>query len=80
MLDGVPPRVSGKLNPSFPWTRSVYNVVKTTKLSAGAAGDKALISLFKGKTSAVCTAKATIQLYGFALNTNCGAITLKAKQ
>jgi len=52
-------------------TRSVYNVVPTNQLG----GTSVTQQVFGGSSSLVCQNVATIQQYGFATNSNCGATT-----
>lgn len=54
-------------------TREVYNVVSTAALGTNTT----LANTFSGATSSVCTNAATIQLYGFAVDPNCGSTQLK---
>ncbi|MEV7683012.1 substrate-binding domain-containing protein [Streptomyces sp. NPDC088341] len=73
-LEGVAPRVSGRLNTAFPFTRDVYNVVRTAELTGGPTPDPDLISTFAGPTSTVCAQANLIQAYGFAtLGSACGS-------
>ncbi|MGW0858924.1 substrate-binding domain-containing protein [Streptomyces sp. NPDC002690] len=60
------------LNTGFTFTRDVYNVVPTAKLT-----DATIASTFVGSTSKVCAAGSTITSYGFgSLGTACGATTI----
>ena len=58
---------SVQLNPNFPVSRLVYNVVETRALTTGtpSASDTAVRAAFSGSTSAVCSAGAQIRQYGF---------------
>jgi len=70
-----------EINPVFPVTRTVYNVVQTSRLStAGVAADTLLQATFKGAGSSVCTATATIKAYGFNTVSNCGDTTTAANK
>ncbi|MEU9858844.1 substrate-binding domain-containing protein [Streptomyces sp. NPDC047974] len=73
----IAPRNADKtLNLSFPFTRDVYNVVPTAKLT-----NATIASTFVGSTSKVCAAGTTIATYGFgALGANCGTTTLKGER
>ncbi|GHA67323.1 substrate-binding domain-containing protein [Streptomyces termitum] len=73
----VAPRNADKtLNLSFPFTRDVYNVVPTAKLT-----NATIASTFVGSSSKVCAAATTITAYGFGtLGTNCGATLLKGER
>jgi hypothetical protein len=71
----VPPVENGVLNPDFPMTRLVYNVVQTSRLSGTSPADVLLQQTFAGKGSAVCQASATITAYGFGTIANCGNTT-----
>jgi ABC-type phosphate transport system substrate-binding protein len=61
------------MNPSFPVTRQVFNVVSATR----ATSDSAIISTFVGGSSAVCSQSALIQAFGFSTISNCGDTTLQ---
>ncbi|MFF9148839.1 hypothetical protein ACF1BN_28685 [Streptomyces sp. NPDC014861] len=64
------------LNLAFPFTRDVYNVVPTPKLT-----NATIASTFVGSTSKVCAAGTTIANYGFGtLGANCGTTTLKGER
>ena len=63
------------LNTSFPVTRSVYNVVQTSRLT-----DPAIAAAFVGSTSSVCSNAALISKYGFAPLTGAACGTTTAKQ
>ncbi|MFC9703703.1 substrate-binding domain-containing protein [Streptomyces sp. NPDC056943] len=73
----VAPRNADKsLNLSFPFTRDVYNVVPTSKLT-----NATIASTFVGSTSKVCAAGTTIANYGFGtLGAGCGATTLTGER
>ncbi|MEU8879679.1 MULTISPECIES: substrate-binding domain-containing protein [Streptomyces] len=73
----VAPRNADKtLNLAFPFTRDVYNVVPTPKLT-----NATIASTFVGSTSKVCAAGTTIANYGFGtLGANCGTTTLKGER
>ncbi|MFE7510937.1 hypothetical protein [Streptomyces sp. NPDC057540] len=73
----VAPRNADKtLNLSFPFTRDVYNVVPTAKLT-----NATISSTFVGSSSKVCAAGTTIAGYGFGtLGTACGATTVKGER
>ncbi|HEY0807902.1 MAG TPA: hypothetical protein VGD84_22745, partial [Pseudonocardiaceae bacterium] len=79
----VAPLVSGALNPQYPITREVYNVVLRSSIVNGGAGtgfDQRLTNLLVGPNSALCTDGFTIASFGFAtldtapLGHNCGAV------
>ncbi|MFE5795859.1 hypothetical protein ACFQ8C_25250 [Streptomyces sp. NPDC056503] len=76
-LAGVAPRNADKtLNPAFPFTREVYNVVPTPKLT-----NATIASTFVGSASKVCAATTTITNYGFGtLGAGCGTTTLKGER
>jgi len=61
------------MNPSFPVTRSVFNVVS----SASVAPAGAIKSTFVGASSAVCSQSALIQSFGFQTIANCGDTSLQ---
>lgn len=63
---------------SSAWNRDVYNVVLTANLDSS-TGDAALIEMFKGSTSLVCTTGQTVvNQFGFlSLSTGCGSQTLQ---
>ncbi len=61
------------MNPSFPVTRSVFNVVSSALVSP--AGP--IKSTFVGSTSAVCSQSALIQSFGFQTLSNCGDTSLQ---
>jgi hypothetical protein len=63
------------MNPSFPVTRSVYNVVSQAR-AIGATPDADIVSAFVGSTSAVCSNTAVIQAFGFQTLSNCGDTTV----
>ncbi|MCZ0981037.1 substrate-binding domain-containing protein [Streptomyces diastatochromogenes] len=73
----VAPRNADKtLNLAFPFTRDVYNVVPTAKLT-----NSTIASTFVGSSSKVCAAGTTITAYGFGtLGTACGATTIKGER
>ncbi|MFC9591012.1 hypothetical protein [Streptomyces sp. NPDC056944] len=73
----VAPRNADKtLNLSFPFTRDVYNVVPTAKLT-----NATISSTFVGSSSKVCAAGTTIAGYGFGtLGTACGATSVKGER
>jgi hypothetical protein len=71
---------SSGLNTSFPILRYVYDVVKLSRLTAGASGDP-IQTLLNGVGSTICRAHSLITGYGFALMSTsvfqdvaCGAI------
>ncbi|WP_328718877.1 hypothetical protein OHT52_04805 [Streptomyces sp. NBC_00247] len=71
-VNGTSPISGGALNSGFTYTRDVYNVVPTAKLS-----DATVASTFVGSTSKVCAATSTITAYGFGtLGTACGATAI----
>lgn len=76
-VDGVAPLTSAfKLNPEFSMTRLVFNVVETARLSGSGAKDSLLQDTFAGPDSQVCSARATLSIYGFAAIGNlCGNTT-----
>ncbi|MFB7270642.1 hypothetical protein [Streptomyces sp. NPDC056244] len=76
-VDGIAPRVApaGKLNPAFPYSRDVYNVVPTAKVDGLAPDDADLKKAFVGSSSDVCLQAAIIENYGFG--TSCGSVTLR---
>jgi hypothetical protein len=62
------------INPSFPVTRLIYNVVSTPRVTGTSAADIQLQQAFVGTGSQVCQASATILKYGFAtIGTLCGS-------
>ncbi len=61
------------MNPSFPVTRSVFNVVSTGRIT----GSDPIVATFVGGTSAVCSQSALIQKFGFQTVANCGDTTLQ---
>jgi hypothetical protein len=76
-VNGVAPNLTA--DPVFyantTFGRDVYNVVASEVLQAPA--DARIVEMFVGPSSAVCSASATIQQFGFlALGTNCGSTTL----
>ncbi|MFI0922899.1 hypothetical protein ACH4TP_03010 [Streptomyces sp. NPDC021012] len=73
----VAPRNADKtLNLAFPFTRDVYNVVPTAKLT-----NSTIASTFVGSSSKVCAAGTTITTYGFGtLGTACGATAIKGER
>ncbi|MFE1960253.1 substrate-binding domain-containing protein [Streptomyces sp. NPDC059479] len=86
-LNGVTPRIAGRLNAAFPFTRDVYNVVPTARLSNGATPDADLIRAFEtitipNRTADVCTrqAFALIERFGFAAIANCGNAGLQGER
>jgi hypothetical protein len=54
--------------------RDVYNVVPVQRLQ-----DPNIQAAFVGPTSGACTNNATLALYGFAPNPNCGSVTYKVQ-
>jgi hypothetical protein len=68
----TPPIDGGVLNPDFPFTRLVFNVVETARLAGISPADVLLQNTFMGSSSSVCQAAATITEYGFATIPNCG--------
>jgi hypothetical protein len=63
------------LNTAFPVTRSVYNVVQTSRLA-----EPAIAAAFVGSTSSVCANPTIIRNYGFAPLTGVACGTTTAKQ
>jgi ABC-type phosphate transport system substrate-binding protein len=61
----APTVAGGNLNPAFPITREVFNVVKFTSVS-GAAADPTLVAILVGGTSAFCSNVVVIHRFGFA--------------
>lgn len=61
------------MNPSFPVTRSVFNVVSTSRIT----GSDPIVATFVGAGSAVCSQTALIQKFGFQTVANCGDTTLQ---
>ncbi|MCG2797653.1 MAG: hypothetical protein L6367_03840 [Cellulomonas sp.] len=75
-IGGVAPIVNDVLNTSFPYTRLVYNVVETSRLSATDDESVLLQDVFAGPTSAVCDQAGVITTYGFGtLGALCGNTT-----
>ncbi|MCX5400349.1 hypothetical protein [Streptomyces sp. NBC_00102] len=65
------------LNTGFTYTRDVYNVVPTAKIT-GSTADATVVATFVGSASKVCSATSTITNYGFGtLGTACGATTIQ---
>jgi phosphate transport system substrate-binding protein len=70
---------SGTLNPAYPISREVYNVVQFSSVS-GASADPNLVSLLVGPTSFLCSHPGTILHFGFGLLNSsplghtCGAV------
>jgi hypothetical protein len=54
--------------------RDVYNIVPVQRLQ-----DPNIQAAFVGPTSGACSNNATLALYGFAPNPNCGSVTLKVQ-
>ncbi|MYZ38961.1 MULTISPECIES: hypothetical protein [unclassified Streptomyces] len=80
-VNGVAPRIAGKLNTAFPYARDVYNVVPTARLTGGATPDANLISAFETSTSKVCAQTATIEQYGFGtIGAACGGTSIKGER
>jgi hypothetical protein len=79
-LEGQAPIVNGAIDSTFPttFTRPVFHVVPTSKVS-GFFADPALVEMFVGNASDVCTQASVIQLYGFSTNASCGDTSLKGK-
>ena len=72
----APIRESGTttvMNPSFPVTRQVFNVVSSALVSP--AGP--IKSTFVGASSAVCSQSALIEAFGFQTISNCGDTSLQ---
>ncbi|MET8983739.1 hypothetical protein ABZX85_50100 [Streptomyces sp. NPDC004539] len=65
----------GELNSGFVYSRDVYNVVPSSKLT-----DAVIDDVFTGSDAKVCAATATIKKYGFGTVTNCGDTTLKGER
>jgi hypothetical protein len=61
------------MNPSFPVTRQVFNVVSTARIT----GSDPIVATFVGAGSAVCSQGALIQKFGFQTIANCGDTTLQ---
>ncbi|WP_157877292.1 hypothetical protein [Streptomyces odonnellii] len=76
-VNGVAPRIAGRLNAAFPFNRDVYNVVPTARLTGGATPDADLIDAFVGNSTA-CAQPAIIERYGFATIANRGSTVSKA--
>ncbi|MFD4225907.1 hypothetical protein [Streptomyces sp. NPDC058545] len=81
-VDGSEPfTTEGKLNTSFVYSRDVYNVVPTKKVSDG---DATITATFVGVSSKVCTAtdagQSVIEKFGFGQISTCGATTLKGER
>lgn len=57
--------------------RDVYNVVPTAKLGGLPTSNADLKTMFVGASSAVCSATATIEKFGFLVPANCGSTTLQ---
>lgn len=79
-VDGSEPfTTDGKLNTSFVYSRDVYNVVPTSKVS-----DTIIDATFTGDDSKVCTAtdagQSVIEKYGFGTISTCGDTTLKGER
>ncbi|MFE1959584.1 hypothetical protein [Streptomyces sp. NPDC059479] len=89
-VNGVAPRVAGKLNTAFPYARDVYNVVPTARLNGGTTPDADLISAFEtipatpttpAVIAKVCAQTATIEQYGFGtIGTACGGTSIKGER
>lgn len=75
-IGGVAPIVNDVLNTSFPYTRLVYNVVETSRLSAADDESVLLQDVFAGPTSSVCSKASVITTYGFGtIGALCGNTT-----
>jgi len=61
------------MNPLFPVTRSVFNVVSSAQVSPAGA----IKSTFVGSSSAVCQQSALIKAFGFQTLSNCGDTSLQ---
>jgi hypothetical protein len=61
------------MNPSFPVTRAVFNVVSTARIT----GTDPIVKTFVGSTSDVCKQSALIQAFGFQTASNCGDTSLQ---
>jgi ABC-type phosphate transport system substrate-binding protein len=61
------------MNPAFPVTRQVFNVVSKARVTS----DATIQSTFVGSTSSVCSQSALIQSFGFATIANCGDTSLQ---
>ncbi|GAA2640380.1 substrate-binding domain-containing protein [Dactylosporangium fulvum] len=74
-VNGLQPIVGGKLNINFrpQLIRDVYNVVPTRRL-----GEPLIANTFVGQSSAVCTNRALIELFGFGYRTTDGATLFEA--
>lgn len=66
-IDGKVPLL---LNTDTPGARSVYNVIPTSKETTSPWAET-----FVGSTSKICSAKTTIQRFGFGLSPECGSVT-----
>jgi ABC-type phosphate transport system substrate-binding protein len=62
------------MNPSFPVTRQVFNVVQASRATNTS---DAVYSTFVGASSAVCSQSALIQKFGFQTISNCGDTSLQ---
>ena len=66
-LNGIAPLTGTSLNTGFPITREIYNIVKTSRVTAGSADFNAgLAGILVGTTSKVCAGTLTIRNFGFA--------------
>ncbi|MFJ3900670.1 substrate-binding domain-containing protein [Streptomyces sp. NPDC090025] len=76
-VNSIAPRNADKsLNTAFPFTRDVYNVVPSAKLT-----NTSISQSFVGSSSKVCAQTTVITNYGFGtLGTACGATTLKGER
>ena len=71
---GVSPfTATGSLNSAFPFNRLVFNVVETARLSGTNDKDVLLQEFFAGSSSELCSARASLAIYGFApIGSLCG--------
>ncbi|GAB3617124.1 substrate-binding domain-containing protein [Okibacterium endophyticum] len=80
-VNGVPATIGGNLNPNFPITRSVYNVVDTNDIGKTAqpyqvAINNAFVGSGAGLYTATYGGQSLINLFGFATHPNAGSTTL----
>nr|WP_272921116.1 substrate-binding domain-containing protein [Streptomyces sp. SID4917] len=83
-VNGVQPRIAGRLNMAFPYAHDVYNVVPTAKLTGGATPDADLIGAFQTSPLApakVCLQTARIEQHGFGpIGAACGNTSIKGER
>ena len=77
IIGNVDAKTPSVLNAGGAFTREVYNIVPTAKIT-GAAADPLTVSTFATGSSSICTNSAIITQYGFAVDPACGATTLTA--